>query len=301
MILEFDTQVDSYLKNPPYFRFSSNAHEFTIRYEMSNIIDGNFPHVGISARQGFNILYKKDNKWFNVDLYTRESPKVINMSKMIKNFDEDYEILIYGPLLSTVNHFSIEVQDSNNINFIDVDEKQKVLIVGGVHSFGIGCTSQGVMFSNILGRKFDFEINNLTFNNRNYLKDVSLFLENDSSLPFYEYIILELDYFNQDDDIVSDYLLKIIEKLLNHCNFLIGWSSISFNKSYKIKNLNKLLYDNKYDERIVICDFSDLFNKNNIDQCASSSYFINDTGNIFLYKKLSKIIRGIENGIFEFD
>ena len=301
MILEFDTQFDSYLKNPPYFRFSSNAKEFTIRYEMSDIMDGNFPHVGISARQGFNILYKKYDKWFNVDLYTRESLKTINMTNMIKDFDEEYDILIYGPLLAKVDYFSIEVPESTNINFIDVDEKQKVLIVGGLHSFGIGCTSQGVMFSNILGRKFDFEINNLTFNNRNYLKDVFLYLENDSSLLFYEYIILELDYFNQDDDMVSEYLLKIIEKLLNHCNFLIGWSSISFNKSYKINNLNKLLYDNDYDEKILICDFSDLFNQSNIDQCTSSSYFINDAGNILLYKKLSKIIRGIENGIFEFD
>lgn len=298
MKLEFDVQKDNPLKNPLCFRFSSNSPEFIIDYEMSNIIDGYFPHVGISARQGFNILYKQDNNWFNVELYTRESPKTINMRSMIKNFDEEYEILIYGPLLANVDKFSVEVPDSEIINLINTDGKQNALIVGGVHSFGIGCTSQGVMFSNILGRKLDLEIDNLSFNNRNYLKDVFLFLKNNDSLPFYKYVILELDYFNQDDNQVSEYLLRIIDKLIDHCNFLIGWSSISVNKSYKISYLNKLLSENNYDEKMLICDFSTLFSKTNYEKCASSSYFINDTGNIFIFKKLFKVIRGIEKWNF---
>lgn len=293
MILEYDVKNNgNKFKNPLCFNFLTNSPEFTINYELSNIIEGNFPHVGITARQGLTILYKKGDNWLNVNTYARDFNKTIDMRPMIDN-SEEYEVLVYGPILSKIEKFSISVPEENTIRKIERNYENKLLVIGGMHSFGIGCTTTGVMFSNILSRKLDLEVNQITFNNRNYIKDIYYFLNN-NEISNYEYIIFELDYLNQDDELVNEYLVKTIDLLKNHCKKIIGWIVIPPKNTYKKNNLEKLIHQNKLDKKVLIYDFSDIYDDALVDMCTSSDYFINDTGNIIIFKKLINILRSLE-------
>ena len=72
---------------------------------------GNFPHFGVTAREGIHILYRYPNtkNWFNVDAFSsRNSPITVNMKYIIKE-DEEYEILIYKPILSEISKLEIEM------------------------------------------------------------------------------------------------------------------------------------------------------------------------------------------------
>lgn len=287
MILEFNEQ--NFLRNPPCFRFITDSPEFNIKYEIGNIISGEFPNVGVTAREGLTILYKKDANWLNIDTYVRNPNRTIDMRPMI-NAGEEYEVLIYGPILATIKKLWVTVPNSKNIRLID-NNSSNILIVGGIHSFGIGCTTTGVMFSNLLGRKLNYDIQHLTYNSNNFLRDVFLFL-NSNHLPKYDYIIMELDYFNQDDYFVSEYLLEIVNILRNQCTVFIGWSSIPKSKSYKNKKINDLLID-KLEDNSFLFDFSDIYYDYS-EICTLNDYFINDSGNIVIFKKLFDFIRSTE-------
>ena len=181
------------------FKFEADAQRFRIHYQIHDELSGNYPHMGVTAREGIHILYRitGTTQWLNVDAYThRNSPINVNM-KYLADIGQSYEILIYGPVFSEIKLLKIEVEDSSKITLLSNDISNDLLFVGGIHSSGIGCTASGVMFPNILARRFDKHFQNISFNEINYLKTIHEKL-NSYNLGKYDTIILELDYIRQD-------------------------------------------------------------------------------------------------------
>lgn len=284
--------------NPQIFLFETDAQSFKIDYNIINPIKGNFPHVGITAREGICVLYFSpvEKTWLNLDVYTRRSPVEVLMSHMVeKGFK--YQVMIYGPILSEIETLKIELPDDSHSKVINPDFNMEVSFFGGVHSFGIGCTTVGTMFSNILGRKLDLKTNQITFNNKDYLKYLYGFLTTEENIPYSNVGILELDYYNQDDVIVEEYLKDVVYLIKEHCDILIGWFSIHPNKNYKKDNIYAILNDEIKNNLLVIEDYSHLYNSNNYEMCTFGFHFINDAGNILIFKKLEKELGVLFDGI----
>ena len=203
---------------PYIFKFETDVQVFRIHFQTRNVLSGNYPHMGVTAREGIHVLYRISgtSQWFNVDAYSsRNSPVDVNM-KYLAHAGEPYEILIYGPVLSEIELLKIEVDDDSDITVLNNEISNDILIVGGIHSLGIGCTASGVMFSNILARRFDKHFQNISFNEENHLKAIYEKLDN-YNLDKYDTIILELDYIRQGNAVFDKYAKKVIKKLKSKC------------------------------------------------------------------------------------
>ncbi|MBR3139913.1 MAG: hypothetical protein IKF11_03480 [Methanobrevibacter sp.] len=291
--------------------------QFRIHYQSKNNISENYPHMGVTAREGIHVLYRIEGttQWFNVDAYTsRNSPMNVNMKFLAQN-GQPYEILIYGPVFSEIETLKIEIEDGSEITALNNDISNDILIVGGIHSSGVGCTASGVMFSNILARKFDKHFRNISFNETNHLKTINKELKN-YDLDKYDTIILELDYIRQDAAVFDSNAKKVIRKLKSKCNNLICWYTIPKSEE-KYSKLTKFAqrYSNK--RNISVLDLSFIYDEELSEMCTHSKNFINDTGNIMIYKRLleqinknseepvesnfNEKLRGLKNGIFKFN
>lgn len=300
MILDLLNECDeNNYSNPQCFIFETNASHFKINYNLINSIQGNFPHVGITARAGICVLYFSpiEKTWLNVDVYTRNSSIDVLMSHMVEE-GQTYKIMIYGPILSDLNLLHVEIPEGCSSRIIN-SPKNSMSIFGGVHSFGIGCTTVGLMFSNILGRKLNYNVNHITFNERNYLKFLYNQLNNFESIPHSSIGILELDYYNQDDNIVENYLKDVVTILNEKCDILIGWAAIHPNKSYKINNIYEILSDEINNGTLIFENYSSMYVGENYDMCTFGFHFINDAGNILIFKNLQKKLGELNHGIFE--
>lgn len=299
------------------FKFEADVQRFKIHYQIKNKLSGNYPHMGVTAREGIHVLYRitGTKQWFNVDAYTsRNSPITVNMKYLAKT-DQSYEILIYGPALSEIDFLKIEIEDESDIKILNNDFSNDILVVGGIHSLGIGCTASGVMFSNILSRRFNKQFENISFNENNFLKIIYEKID-DYNLEKYNTIILELDYIKQDNEIFDKYSKKVIKKLKSKCDNLICWYTIPKSEE-KYSKLNE--FSDKYSKKrnISFLDLSFIYNEEFSEMCTHSKNYINDTGNIMIYKKLfeeinqnnnenknnsfNEKIRGLKNGIFKFN
>lgn len=305
------------LIRPHIFKFEADSQRFKIHYQIQDELSQNFPHMGVTAREGIHVLYRiaGTTQWLNVDAYTyRNSPINVNM-KYLAHIDESYEILIYGPVFSEIRLLKVEIEDSSKITTLDNDISNDILFVGGIHSSGIGCTASGVMFSNILARRFDKHFRNISLNEINYLKTIHENL-NSYNLGKYDTIILELDYIRQDETVFDKYAEKVIKKLKSRCKNLICWYAMPKSVE-KYSNLSE--FAKKYSKKrgITLLDLSFIYDEEFSEMCTHSRNFINDTGNIMIYKKLydqikqndkepaksnlNEKIRGLRNGIFKFN
>lgn len=283
--------------NHSIFKIKLNSQQFKLFYEIKNIKKGYYPQVGITARQGILILYKypDSNIWQNLDSYSRRkhisiNMKTYNIDKHTKN-NETYELLIIGPILSQLKTLKIEVPDKTLIELDNSLSDKKIVVAGGIHSYGIGCTTVGLKFSNILLRDLNLSVMDLTYNNRtSYLADIFNYYEENSLITHTDVGILELDYALQDDEIVNEYLQKVVNHMLKHCDNLICWYCLPKSKLYK----RALIYDNLMEEindnKIKILDLSFLYDENYRDMCTASINFINDAANIYIYKNLKEAI-----------
>ena len=302
---------------PAIFMFKANVERFRIHYQTKNLIPGNYPHLGVTVREGIHVLYRieGDSQWLNVDAFTsRNSPISVNM-KYLAEENQIYEILIYGPVLSEVELLKIELDDNAIFETMNTTLSQDLLILGGIHSLGIGCTASGVMFSNILARKYNKRFQNVSFNDKNHLKLIYDYIQN-HDLEKFSTIILELDYIRQDDEIFDEYSRKVIRKLKSKCDNLICWYAIPHSETDRHSKLSN--FTNKFSKRnVYVCDLSFIYDDNHSEMCTHSKNYINDTGNIMIYKALFKKIeeikqapksnnfndkiRGLTNGIFNFN
>ena len=168
------------------------------------------------------------------------------------------------------------------------DFNKKILVAGGLHSFGIGCTSAGYMFSNILSRKINADVSHLTYNSADYLNLIYNDLKNLDYKSSYDIGILELDYVAQNDEYVEKYLEDVVDILSNKCKLVIGWFSIPL-KEYKKDNILEILDYNVSNKNLIICDINSIYGELK-DICTYSNRFINDSANVVIYEELKKII-----------
>ncbi len=315
----FEESVNNSNSVKPYlFKFETDVQRFKIHFQTRNAPSGNYPHMGVTAREGIHVLYRiaGTTQWFNVDAYSpRNSPVNVNM-KYLAQIGESYEILIYGPVLSEIELLKIEIDNGSEITVLNNEISNEVLIVGGIHTLGIGCTASGVMFSNILARRFDKHFQNISFNETNHLKTIYEKIDN-YNLDKYDTIILELDYIRQDEAVFDEYAKKVIKKLKSKCNNLICWYALPKSESGRYSKLTE--FEKKYSKKrnISVLDLSFIYDEDLSEMCTHSKNYINDTGNIIIYKELLKQIngnekepakstfnerlRGLKNGIFKFN
>lgn len=273
------------------FKFRTDARVFKINFDVENTVRGYFPHVGISAKEGLTVLYKDiDGKsWFNIDAYTTRYDTNVNMTHIISE-GEEYEVLIYGPILSDLSKLEIELPENTMGVIVKDDYDLNILVAGGMYSYGIGCTTTSLMFSNIIGRKTNAKIDNVSFNEKDFLKRTYELLKNRKDMPNYNLGILEIDNYIQDKGLLKKYLMETINLMKTFCNHIICWYSISNYTDEQKKDIEKLLEKEIKSDKIELLDISYLFNAENKDLCTFSDKFINDTGNIMIYKQMEELV-----------
>lgn len=273
------------------FKFKTNARIFKMNFDVENKMRGYFPHVGLSAQEGLMLLYRNiDGKsWFNVDAYTTRYNSSVNMTHIIEE-GEEYEVLIYGPILSNLSKLEIELPENTTGEIITNDNELSILIAGGMYSYGLGCTTTSLMFSNILGRKTNAKIDNISFIENDFIKRTHEYLKGKEDFPKYNLGIIEVDNYSQDKSLLNEYLLETIELMKKYCSKILCWYSISNYTPEQKKDLEKLLENEISTDKVELLDISYLFDNENKDLCTFSDKFINDTGNIMIYKQMEEIV-----------
>lgn len=115
-------------------RFITNSRKIIIRYNISEEISGNFPHVGITARKGLSILYRKtdENLWRTVDcIYSRGSGEFQFDMQRFAHIDQNQEIMLCLPMLSYVTILEVGIEDSSVFHSISKNNMENILVLGG--------------------------------------------------------------------------------------------------------------------------------------------------------------------------
>lgn len=286
-----DLLHDSYYSlNPNVFKFRTNATSFKINYEIGKEVTGYYPHFGITAREGLMVLHRfaDEDIWYNLDAFAR-FPTVTGDMTYITDGKRLYDVLIYGPNLTTLDKLEIEISDEFHGEILDTSSPRKMMVLGGLNSFGIGCTTSGLFFSNILQRTFDCEMKRVVYNEINYLEKIHDYLNN-GDVPHVDVSILEVDYVNQNDTYVERYLDEIVNMLQNHSNYVICWLTIPENKAYKRQKVKELLND----KSVIFKDLSYIY-EDFSEMCTYSWHFLNDSANIFIFKSMKKTVSEVTN------
>jgi len=282
------------------YKLYTNCKNFKLTYDINKKVKGNYPHVGVTAREGICVLYKyPDNDiWYNLDTFARRNPVPI----LMKNYsiqkhtvdNSEYELMILGPLWGDVSKLLIEYPDDSYMRINNEISERKILFAGGTYSFGIGCTTVGLKYSNILARQFNASKLDLCFNERkNHLTKVLEYYRSHDDLPQVDVGILEIDSFEQDINSIKENLKEIIEYMKGHCEHIIGWYCLPNSKNNKKQLIKEILKDEIKNDNIILVDMSFIYDKHFIDMCTLSNNFINDTGNIYIYKRLNEVIEGV--------
>ena len=270
------------------YRFKINTNRFRIHYKISDIKKFDCPILGLSAREGILVLYKHPVRdvWTNIKTFNKTGNANINLSQSVDN-NIFYEVIIYSPLLAMLDDVNIEFGDRYEVVQSD-DSNKSVLVMGGQKTFGIGCTTVGTMYSNIIGRKFDCDVVNVSYLEDNYPEKLNDYLMNHGDKNQYVMGIIELDWSN-DADIFE--LKSTINAMNSCCEHVIGWYAFS-DSTDKKEIINRELSDEISRKQIVVEDVSTIFNEES-DMCCYDNKHINDAGNVLIYKKLSTIIKGV--------
>lgn len=103
---------------------------------------------------------------------------------------------------------------------------------------------------------------------------------------------MELDCLNQKDENVELYLKNVIDLIRDKCGCLICWFTIPERKEYKKDKIYEIVDEYISDRNIMVLDLSYIHNNPKYtDMCTYSPNFINDTGNMIIYNKISDIMR----------
>ena len=141
MILDLLNHENTTL-NDNIFKFRTNATIFKISYDIREPVKGDYPQFGLSAREGLLLLYKfiDEYNWYNLDAYARKKDVSVKMTH-ISDGERYYDVIIYGPNLTHLSKLNIEISDEFEGEIIDLNSNRKMMILGGLNTFGIGCTS----------------------------------------------------------------------------------------------------------------------------------------------------------------
>lgn len=288
----FDGLYSENFGNALHFNYITDAKEFKIYEKIKFETRGNFPQIGVGARKGLVLLYKplKSKNWYNLDTLIGKSVYSINMKNLIEE-NEKYEVVVYCPLLCKLDYLTLELPD-NCFFKKKTNSEKKILVVGGINTFGNGCTKTSLMYPNILSRKLDSELALMSTNKINYLEEIHDSLKKTKSNEYYDIGIIELDYVGQSDEMVDKYLEKIINNLDKKCKFIIGWYSLPNFKQGKNQKISQITEKYKNSDHILIENLSQIHNEYK-DVCTLNDFYLNDSGNIFIYKKLIETIGSV--------
>lgn len=274
--------------------FRTNAARFSLEYTVTDKKAGNYPHVGITAQEGLAVLYRRCKDgicscWYPVDLLSKVYQIEVNMSHMIKD-REMYEILIYGPILAHLARLFCVLKDEDFFAIPEYNNRKRCLILGGCKTFGIGVTSTGMMFGNILRREMldCMEIQRVAFREKNYL-DLIAAQVTKMDLSVYDLVIFEVDTYGQNDQVVEKQLPIIMEQIAESVEKVICWYSLPKREEEKKQQISFIL-DRWKDNQIRFLNMNHLFSPMCLDTCTYSLNFINDAGNILIYKALRHIL-----------
>lgn len=271
--------------NPLVFHFKTDSPHLTVEYEVTDTASGNFPHIGRMAREQIQILYKKDGLWNSFDDISDASTLVYDLKEIIGK-NRTYELYIYGPLLGNMSKLCVCVDDESNLELID--NRDKLLVCGGIHSLGVGCNTVSSMFSTIIARKLDLNPSYFVFYNRNFLDQIVKRLDKIEDFPHFEYALLELDYAFQDDVFVERHLRNVVLFFMEHVDNLVCWYTLPYKQDKKKNTIFTTLEPFMNGENFIIEEVSEVYDKEFLDICTYSNNFINDSGNIMIYKKIMK-------------
>lgn len=275
--------------NENSYRFKINTNRFRIHYKISDIKKSNCPLLGLSAREGIVVLYKHPvkNVWTNIRAFNKNGTANIDLFQCMDN-GTFYEIIIYSPLLARLEEVNIEFGDRYEV--VQSDKPNgSILVMGGQKTFGIGCTTAGTTYANIIGRKFNSDVVNVSYLEDNYLEKLNEYMTNNENERRYDIGILELDYLNNSS---INELKEIVRAMNSCCEEVIGWYAFTTSDDDKKEIITKGLSDEIDRKLINILDVSTIFNENG-DMCSYNDKHINDAGNVLIYKTLSSTIKGV--------
>jgi len=272
------------------YSFLSDAPIFELTYEVSGFCAGNYPHIGYLAQKGLSVFYRvfPDGNWKPLDSVVSLK---INMKSMLRKL-RMYQVLIYEPLLSKIERIEVSVDQG----IIDMVGKplRRVFILGGGITYGVGVTAQGLTWSNILCRKSNLEVYNFAVYKDDYLKYLwehkSIY---EGCMKNADLFIIEGDYTFQNDSHTEKYLPLLLDEMRKSKKPILVYSLIS-NKDRKAKLIH-LLEENEY---VTFVDMAFLYSSDFVDSCTYGKRFINDAGNIEIFKFLNTYLGRLENGVY---
>ena len=289
-------------------RFNTNAINFTLTFSVKGQPKGNYPHIGNAIRQGITLLYKKKHQknWYNFDIYECRVPETVIYEEIsfshIMDEGEEYDVLIYGPVMSNLTVLEVSAGSRYYIKpcLINANDKPSIICFGGIHTYGCGVTSPGLMFSNLLGRFLEINNVRVAYNKKFYLKDVLDFLEKNTLSKFHDndLFIIEYDYVHSDILKQAEALEKLLTLLKNNPRKVIFWKTIP---QVVTENQSRIIIENliesaiEQNKNMYKIDCSHLYNDENRWLMTHSWNYINDAGNIEIYKTLFNNIKKIWN------
>ena len=92
---------------------------------------------------------------------------------------------------------------------------------------------------------------------------------------------------------ISLFSFEVISLMKQRCKYLIGWYCLANVKSYKKIIANNTINDYIYNNDIEIVDLSYLYDDEYREMCTYNNFYINDSGNVMVYKKLKETIRRV--------
>lgn len=283
---------------PWMFAFEVNTLSYDLYYEIADIKYRSLPHVGVAAREGLVVMYQSSASpsWMVVDVFAKTKKEHIDMRHML-NDKEKYKILIIGPLFARITKLYLELPEGATVKSITSCSKQ-ILVTGGIHSSGGGCTTSAFCIAAILARKTGCCVDINTLYKYDFLAELRQSLERAVTvcerMPRYDAIIFEGDHYRQDDSIVQNYLGEVLSLLSEMTEDVIVWSAIPKEKEYKRTQLEETVKNFKSETKYHCLDLSKYFDDLDYsDMCTYSNNFLNDTGMSAVYNELSHVIQRI--------
>lgn len=281
-------------------RFYSDAQRFVVKYAVSEIVDGNFPHVGVTAREGIAMLFREHDEnfdkhfsWKPVDVLAKDTEVSVNMSHIVQK-GKKYEMIMFGPILSCLDQVLFMVENGTYFQLHNPDYKRRLLVIGGQETFGIGVTSTPMMFSNILRRNYCAQVDRISCCNKNFLNNVYEWVKELGQLSDYDVVICEIDELGQDANTVKEYLEALFHQI-SEAKRVIVWHALDetfWKRRQEIELLIKSISQEHSGFSYLNLDF--LFEPKYVDRCTYSTNFINDAANILIYRALNKELEALQ-------
>ncbi len=282
--------------NSVYISFISNSPTIAFKYSVVNRMLGDLTHTGISVQCGIAYSYRviDEDKWHNLDCYLgREEKccKIIPMNKYVRD-NKYYEIRIYAPSFSYLGDVVVAIEDEYDA--VPVDKgPHKVCFLGGLATFGTGVTSSTLMFTNLMTRRYQIEVKNISFYFWNWMDKLKPFLEKTSEqIQDCDLVFLECDASTLSLEVLKHNLEEITVFLLENTkakvvlwNQPICYDNKTDEKKHYIENMVNNLME-KYPCRIKLNDSYSVWDEQEIDYYSNDANYLNDNGNIYIYNRL---------------